>query len=129
MSLQARAQAATSEFQKLQAELSEAVEARERLEAQLNENEQVKKEFANLTPNNTVYKLVGPVLVKQDQAEAKTNVDTRLEFIRGEITRIESKLASLQEKIEKKKGELVDIQTELQKLGAGPGGAPIAASA
>ena len=43
MSLQARAQAATAEFQRLQSELSEAVEARERLEAQLNENEQVKK--------------------------------------------------------------------------------------
>ncbi|KZV75296.1 Prefoldin beta-like protein [Peniophora sp. CONT] len=129
MSLQARAQATTAEFQRLQSELSEAVEARERLEAQLNENELVKKEFTSLTPNNTVYKLIGPVLVKQDQAEAKSNVDTRLEFIRGEITRIESKLATTQEKIEKKKGELVDIQTELQKLGAGPGGAPIAAAA
>ena len=43
MSLQARAQATTAEFQRLQSELSEAVEARERLEAQLNENEQVKK--------------------------------------------------------------------------------------
>jgi prefoldin beta subunit len=43
------------------------------------------QEFAQLTPNNTVYKLVGPVLVPQDQAEAKGNVDTRLEFIRGEM--------------------------------------------
>ena len=43
MSLQARAQAATTEFQRLQSELSEAVEAREKLEAQLNENELVKK--------------------------------------------------------------------------------------
>jgi chaperonin cofactor prefoldin len=38
-----------------------------------------------LTPNNLVFKLVGPVLVKQDQAEAKSNVDKRLEFIRGEM--------------------------------------------
>jgi prefoldin subunit len=43
------------------------------------------QEFATLTPNNLVFKLVGPVLVKQDQAEAKSNVDKRLEFIRGEM--------------------------------------------
>lgn len=38
-----------------------------------------------MTPNNIVYKLVGPVLVEQDQADAKSNVDTRLDFIRGEM--------------------------------------------
>jgi len=38
-----------------------------------------------LTPENIVYKLIGPVLVKQDQAEAKSNVNTRLDFIRGEM--------------------------------------------
>ena len=29
----------------------------------------------------TVYKLVGPILAKQDLEEAKTNVKTRLEYI------------------------------------------------
>jgi len=38
-----------------------------------------------LTPDNMVFKLMGPVLVKQDQTEAKNNVETRLEFIRGEM--------------------------------------------
>jgi hypothetical protein len=46
----------------------------------------VPKEFAQLTPENVVFKLMGPVLVKQDQTEAKHNVDTRLEFIRGEMS-------------------------------------------
>ncbi len=32
-----------------------------------------------------MYKQIGPVLVKQDVAEAKSNVDTRLEFIAGEM--------------------------------------------
>ena len=44
-----------------------------------------RQEFASLTPNNTVYKLVGPVLVPQDQAEAKGNVDKRLDFIRSDM--------------------------------------------
>lgn len=104
MSLEARLQAASSDYQKLQADLSNAVEARQRLDAQLSENELVKKvrninffqlrantsrhwqEFTTLTPNNVVFKLIGPVLVKQDQAEAKSNVDKRLEFISGEMS-------------------------------------------
>lgn len=44
------------------------------------------QEFANLKPENTIYKLIGPALVVQDQDEAKTNVNTRLEFIRGEMS-------------------------------------------
>lgn len=106
MSLQATFQQASVEFQNLQADLAKVVDARQRLEAQLSENELVKKvknfdstyhhsnllgylwskEFATLTPENTIYKLIGPVLVKQDQVEAKTNVDTRLDFIRSEMS-------------------------------------------
>ena len=102
MSLQAKLQTASSEYQRLQADLSNVVEARQRLDAQLSENELVRKvssnhlqrfydwliafqEFAQLAPDNIVYKQIGPVLVKQDQAEAKSNVETRLEFIRGEM--------------------------------------------
>lgn len=62
-----------------------SVESRQRLDAQKGENESVKKEFATLIPSNTVYKLVGSVLLKQDQAEAKANVDNRLELIGSEM--------------------------------------------
>ncbi|PSS00874.1 hypothetical protein PHLCEN_2v4101 [Hermanssonia centrifuga] len=114
--LQDRLQKASTEFQKLQGDLSNAVEARQRLDAQLSENELVKKEFAQLTTNNTVYKMIGPVLVPQDQTEAKNNVDKRLEFIKGDIERVEGQLKELGEKSEKKKLEIVDIQTSLQQL-------------
>jgi prefoldin beta subunit len=43
------------------------------------------QEFSQLDSSNTVYKLIGPVLVKQDQADAKANVETRLEYIRSEM--------------------------------------------
>ncbi|KAJ7783661.1 prefoldin subunit 6 [Mycena maculata] len=115
MSLQTRLQTASSEYQKLQADLSNAVEARQRLDAQLSENDLVKKEFTQLAPDNIVYKQIGPVLVKQDQAEAKSNVETRLEFIRGEIKRVEAQLQDIQSKSENKKNELVQIQTALQQ--------------
>ncbi|KAI0350476.1 Prefoldin beta-like protein [Trametes cingulata] len=116
--LQERLQTASGEFQKIQAELASAVEARQKLDAQLSENELVKKEFASLTEENTVYKLVGPVLVKQDQAEAKQNVDTRLDFIKSEIKRVEGQLKELGDKSEKKKMELVEIQAALQQAAA-----------
>lgn len=43
------------------------------------------QEFSTLTEKNTVYKLIGPVLVQQDQTEAKANVEKRLEFITSEM--------------------------------------------
>lgn len=43
------------------------------------------QEFDRLQTSNAVYKLVGPVLVKEDQAEAKANGTKRLEFIRNEM--------------------------------------------
>ncbi|KAF8529122.1 prefoldin subunit 6 [Hysterangium stoloniferum] len=114
-SLDARLQVATSEYQKIETELSNAVEVRQQLDAQLSENEQVKKEFSQLDPSNTIYKLIGPVLVQQDQADAKSNVETRLEYIRSEIKRVEAVLKDLGTKSEKKKSEIVALQTAYQK--------------
>ncbi|KAF7985295.1 hypothetical protein HWV62_6457 [Athelia sp. TMB] len=135
-SLQARAQIASAEYQTLQGDLQAAVEARQRLDAQLSENEMVKKgtishrngtqEFAQLTPNNIVYKQIGPVLVPQDQSEAKSNVDTRLDFIRGEIKRVEGQLKEIGAKSEKKKQELVEIQAEAQQQSQAQAPAPAA---
>ncbi|KAG9314266.1 prefoldin subunit 6 [Chiua virens] len=113
MSLGARLQSKSTEFQKLQGDLAVLVEKRSRLDTQLSENEMVKKEFANLTPNNTVFKLVGPVLVPQDQTEARTNVETRLEFIRSEMKRVDTQIKDMEEQLEKKKLELVDLQSQL----------------
>ncbi|KAJ3854083.1 prefoldin subunit 6 [Lentinula lateritia] len=114
-SLREKLQAASVNFQKVQGDLSNAVEARQRLDAQLSENELVKKEFAVLTPENIIYKQIGPVLVKQDQADAKSTVDTRLDFIRGEIKRIETQLKDIEAKSEQKKSEIVEIQTAIQQ--------------
>lgn len=43
LKIQERLQAASAEYQRLQAELSNVVEARQKLDAQLSENELVKK--------------------------------------------------------------------------------------
>jgi prefoldin beta subunit len=66
-------------------DLQNTVSARDRLETQQQENRGVQKEFASLDDEANIYKLVGPVLLKQDKAEAVLAVDGRLEFIVGEM--------------------------------------------
>ncbi|KAJ1928689.1 Prefoldin subunit 6 [Tieghemiomyces parasiticus] len=66
-------------------DLSKAVENRQKLESQLQENEIVQKEFKLLKDDANVFKLIGPVLVKQDRPEATANVDKRIEYITAEM--------------------------------------------
>ncbi|KAK9900617.1 prefoldin subunit [Cystobasidium minutum MCA 4210] len=119
----AEAQKLASEYQQIQAELQAIVETRAKLEAQHSENESVDKEFGLLTPNNTVYKLIGTALVKQDQAEAKANVKKRLEFIQGEIKKVEDQIKDIQKKSDAKRNQLVQLQLQAQEA-AGQSGAP-----
>lgn len=75
-----------------------------------------------MTSENVVFKQLGPVLVKQDQAEAKSNIETRLRFIQGEMLvhinlfqndyltnyskRVETQIKDIEVKQEKKKAEV-----------------------
>ena len=43
------------------------------------------KELDRLDADDTVYKLVGPVLVKQDLTESKQNIAKRIEYITAEM--------------------------------------------
>lgn len=55
------------------------------MDGQLNENIAVKKELDLLKQDNDVFKLIGPVLVKQDLEEAKQNVTKRMDYISAEL--------------------------------------------
>ncbi|KAM7188263.1 Prefoldin [Naviculisporaceae sp. PSN 640] len=112
--LQARMQALSEEFTKLQKDLQDAVGSRQKLEAQRQENVGVQKEFKKLKEDETIYKLMGPILLKQDRAEAESTVNGRLEFISSEISRLETQIKETQAKIEKKKNEILQLQTSAQ---------------
>lgn len=43
------------------------------------------QEFSTLSEDANIYKLVGPVLLKQDTTEAKSTVEGRLDFIEKEM--------------------------------------------
>lgn len=82
------------------------------------------QEFASLDDEAKIYKLVGPVLLKQDTSEAKSTVDSRLEYIEKEMyvdsrmvsctnyannldsKRVEDNIKGLQEQSESKRMEV-----------------------
>lgn len=63
--------------------------AKQSLVEKKSENEMVLQEFNLMSGDASVYKLVGPVLAKQDSNEAKTNVEKRIEYITKEIERMD----------------------------------------
>lgn len=110
-------------------ELQTVIASRQKLEAQKTENTGVQSEFAGLKDGEAIYKLVGPVLLKQDKVEAESTVKGRLEFIAKEIERQEDQIGEIQEKLEKVKSEIITIQTSAQTgAAAAPGGAAAAAA-
>ncbi|OAL39696.1 hypothetical protein AYO20_01093 [Fonsecaea nubica] len=109
-------QALSEALQKFQDDLQTAVEARQKLEAQQQENKAVQKEFTSLSDDAGIYKLVGPVLLKQDKTEAVNAVDGRLDFINKEITRREARIKELQEGSEKTRIELMQLQQKIQMV-------------
>ena len=82
------AKAVDGEYAKLreyQEEIQKMSVDRQTLMQQQSENEMVKQELALLEDNAQVYKLVGPVLMKNETDDAKQTVDQRLEMISGEL--------------------------------------------
>ncbi|OJJ78617.1 tubulin-binding prefolding complex subunit YKE2, partial [Aspergillus glaucus CBS 516.65] len=116
--VQKQLQGLSEEFQKLQTELEGYVDARQKLESQEQENQGVQDEFASLNEESNIYKLVGPVLLKQDKTEAVMAVNGRLEFIEKEIKRIERQIQETEEKADKKRTEIIQFQTNIQQQAA-----------
>ena len=74
----------------------------------------MKSEFAKLEPEAAIWKLTGPLMVKQETDEAKVNVEKRIEFITGELRKVELSIKKCEEDFEAKRQELVQIQSQLQ---------------
>ncbi|KAK5114366.1 hypothetical protein LTR62_002618 [Meristemomyces frigidus] len=135
MDQQQQLQSLSDQYQGLQTELSSLVQARQKLEGQFTENESVQKEFAGLDEDAKIYKLVGPVLLKQETSEAKSTVDGRLDYIgkemydpngssepRAKLTasskRIETSIEEIQAKSDGKRTEIMQIQAQAQQPAA-----------
>ncbi len=62
----------------------------------------IMQELELLDEDANIFKLVGPVLIKQDPLEATSNVEKRLEFIKGEVDRLDAQLKRLDDKQSKR---------------------------
>ncbi|NXA16823.1 PFD6 protein, partial [Sapayoa aenigma] len=72
------------------------------------------QELTLLDSSNTIFKLLGPVLVKQDLDEAKATVAKRLEYITGEMKRYEQQMQDLERRSEQQREVLGKLQQEMQ---------------
>ena len=68
-----------------------------------------------MSSDSNIYKLIGPVLLKQDKTDATSAVEGRLEFIEKEIKRTEGRIRELQEGSERKRSEVMDLQQKMQQ--------------
>ncbi|KAK6781910.1 hypothetical protein RDI58_019706 [Solanum bulbocastanum] len=110
-----------NDLSKLQKDISKNHQIRKKYTIQLGENELVLKELDLLNDDANVYKLIGPVLVKQDMAEANANVKKRIEYISAELKRLDSTLQDLEDKQNNKKETILKLQQKIQSLQAGKG--------
>ncbi|XP_062281636.1 prefoldin subunit 6 [Scomber scombrus] len=113
--IQKKLKAEVEKYSQMQKDVSKSMASRQKLETQLTENNIVKEEMDLLDSTNTVYKLIGPVLVKQDLDEAKATVAKRLEYINGEIQRYETLLKEMEKKSDQHREVLSSLQQEFQK--------------
>lgn len=114
LKIQEQLQKEIEAFQKLQKDLQKLVQGRQQLEAQHTENKIVKDELDLVEEGGNVYKLTGPVLIKQDLSEARMNVQKRIDYIQGEVKRHEKSIKELQEKQEKKRETITELQQQYQ---------------
>ncbi|XP_066325375.1 prefoldin subunit 6-like [Miscanthus floridulus] len=103
---------------KIQKDIAKNHQVRKQYTIQVGENELVLKELELLSDGANVYKLIGPVLVKQDLAEAKANVKKRIEYISAELKRMDRALKDLEEKQNSKKESIFKLQQRMQAVQA-----------
>ncbi|KAL9685883.1 hypothetical protein QQ045_023337 [Rhodiola kirilowii] len=117
--LQKELEAKAEDLSKLQKDIAKNHQVRKKYTVQLGENELVLKELDLLKEDANVYKLIGPVLVKQDLAEANANVRKRIEYISAELKRLDDILQDLEEKQNSKRDTVLKLQQRFQALQAG----------
>jgi prefoldin beta subunit len=65
--------------------------------------------------NATIYKQVGPILLKNDLSDAKDTIEKRLEFISGEIKKIESLISKKEERYGELGKAIQEMQSAMQR--------------
>ncbi|KAL4094788.1 hypothetical protein PRIC1_010444 [Phytophthora ramorum] len=116
--LKDQVEAEMTRYRALQDEVQVLASQRQTYAQQANENGMVKTELELLDDEAKVYKLVGPVLLKQDADEAKTNVNKRLEFINNELSKVNTKIENKEKEAIGIRSNISSMQMDMQKRAA-----------
>lgn len=116
--LQKRIQHEVDQFKGAQKEFNKLLQQRQLLDGQLNENKNVLDELNLLNDSNKVYKLFGPVLVKQELEESRQNVAKRMEYIKNELKRCHETLETLERKQDRYRENLAKLQQQYASAAA-----------
>lgn len=113
--IEKKIQAEVDQFKASQKDFSKLVQQRELLDGQLNENKSVLEELNLLKDDNQVYKLFGPVLVKQDLEESRQNVGKRMDYIKKELKRCNDQIEDFEKTQDKHRENIQKYQQKLQQ--------------
>lgn len=102
----------------MQKQIQELIKQREVLGTQKNENELVRRELEVIAAQpegeqDQVFKLVGPVMIKQDLADARETIAKRLEYISKEIESRQEQIKDLQQKTIQQQTVIQTMQAKL----------------
>ncbi|KDR18494.1 prefoldin subunit 6 [Zootermopsis nevadensis] len=114
--IQNKLQLEVDKYKAVQKDYHKALAQRQQLDGQLNENTAVKQELDLLRKDAEVFKLIGPVLVKQDLEEAKQNVSKRMDYIRSELKRIDDMITGLDKKQDAHREAINKLQQQFQLM-------------
>lgn len=101
----------------LEAQAKKLLEPRQRYEVQILENRAVLEELEAVVDEEeeSVFKQVGPVLIKTALSEAKSNVKKRLEFMENKVKGIEAELASVLTQQKKSREKFMQLQAMIRQ--------------
>ena len=101
-------------YRVLQADIQNIFGRKQQTLGQFNENTLVKGELDLLAEGSRVMKLVGPVLMSVELEEAKENVAKRLEFIEGEVQKLDASMEQKEKEAAKLGDEIAALQQKMQ---------------
>ena len=101
-------------YKKLKLQTAEKLEKRTRLDTTKNENALLFEELALLQDDTNIYKKSGPILVKVDVEEARTDVQAKMRIISDQIKQIDTQIKNIENKVQSKEKSISEMQQTLQ---------------
>ena len=106
--------AEVEKYKALKLSTQEKLEKRQRLDTTKNENDLLIKELTLLEDDAVLYKRSGPILVKLEVEEAKTDVQAKIRIIKDQINQIDTQIKNIEKTLQKKEKKIGEMQQKLQ---------------